>query len=488
MSADSEQTNKPPQSKGNTGPSQVDLLMRELGATRWDPTPVGQHDFFLDEVPGESALQRALAWMRAHTIRRGRWRAFAVDEKGNELQIGHLAADLDWKVKWALEVWRRGEEYGLFRRERQCPSRLYLSGKVIRLTSNPESNRCRGRNRCTAASSPPILPGYLDRQIAKWEPGQRVSFLSRLDRQERWGRKLKRDAMAAARAIVDQHRDSLFAEFGLQRMSGTKRREPHQMAAVTVLIDEEGQADLFAAAGAATNGADSAVVQQPPRPGAQTRAETVPADLYKGIPVRVQRSEAAVHQPQNGAQVTAGLADERVEGAYTLQTLESTREESNPSSSSGGGVAEGQGSTATVPVIKVDTTSSPLATYVTPVNDGVRRHIETYRERPTAANSAFTSEEQRLSEILLRFCTPDDTAVHSLLVNCRDMVKDITEEEIGQVIQAKGPMALRKSNPLGFLMVAVPNCIQGEAFRQMRRVPQSCTCGHRGTCTACHRI
>ena len=59
--------------------------MRDLGATRWDATPVDQHDFFLDEIPGESALQRALAWMRAHTIRRGRWKAYAVDEKGQEL-------------------------------------------------------------------------------------------------------------------------------------------------------------------------------------------------------------------------------------------------------------------------------------------------------------------------------------------------------------------------------------------------------------------
>src|SRR5438445_5829057 len=99
MGADSS-TKKPLQARVDNGPSPIDRLMREMGATRWDPTPVEQHDFFLDEVPGESALQRALAWMRAHTIRRGRWRAYAVDEKGNELHIERLAADLGWKVKW----------------------------------------------------------------------------------------------------------------------------------------------------------------------------------------------------------------------------------------------------------------------------------------------------------------------------------------------------------------------------------------------------
>src|ERR1017187_191997 len=128
MSTSSEQAKSPSQAARNDGPSQIDILMRELGATRWDPTPVGQHDFFLDDVPGESALQQALAWMRGHTLRRGRWRACAVDEKGNELHIERMAADLGWKVKWAQEVWRRGEEFGLFRREAEHPSRLYLAG------------------------------------------------------------------------------------------------------------------------------------------------------------------------------------------------------------------------------------------------------------------------------------------------------------------------------------------------------------------------
>jgi hypothetical protein len=106
MTAGSEQATKPPQVQGDNGPSPIDRLMRELGATRWDPTPVDQHDYFLDPIPGESSLQRALAWMRAHTIRRGRSQAYAVDEKGNALHIERMAADLDWRVKWAQEVWR----------------------------------------------------------------------------------------------------------------------------------------------------------------------------------------------------------------------------------------------------------------------------------------------------------------------------------------------------------------------------------------------
>src|SRR4249920_3106190 len=109
---------KPAQSQGVAGEiNTISTLMRELGATRWDPTPVDQNDFFLDEVPGESPLQQLLAWMKAHTIRRGRWKAYAVDSQGNELRIERLAADLGWKVGWAQEVWRRAEKFGLVRRE-----------------------------------------------------------------------------------------------------------------------------------------------------------------------------------------------------------------------------------------------------------------------------------------------------------------------------------------------------------------------------------
>ncbi len=62
MIGGSEQPKIPPQTKRDTGPSVIDQLMRDLGAAcRWDPTPVDQHDFFLDEIPGESPLQRALA-------------------------------------------------------------------------------------------------------------------------------------------------------------------------------------------------------------------------------------------------------------------------------------------------------------------------------------------------------------------------------------------------------------------------------------------
>jgi len=93
--------------------SPVDQLMHDLGAARWEPTPVDQHDFLIDPIPGESALQRLLAWLRAHTIRLGRGRAYAVDHNGTELRIDHLAKDLGWKVKWAQEVWRLAEKHGL---------------------------------------------------------------------------------------------------------------------------------------------------------------------------------------------------------------------------------------------------------------------------------------------------------------------------------------------------------------------------------------
>ena len=61
MSASPETAKKPPQAEADRSPSPIDQLMRDMGATRWDATSVDQHDFFLDKVPGESSLQRALA-------------------------------------------------------------------------------------------------------------------------------------------------------------------------------------------------------------------------------------------------------------------------------------------------------------------------------------------------------------------------------------------------------------------------------------------
>lgn len=440
MGVGSEQAKKPHQAEGDTRPSAVDLLMRDLGATRWDPTPVDQHDFFLDEVPGESALQRALAWMRAHTIRRGRSKAYAVDEKGNELHIERLAADLGWKVKWAQEVWRLGESHGLFRRDPQCPLRLYLAGRVPRRASNLPSGGPDGSSRCTTASSRIVLPSYVERQIAKWDPDRRRAFLERIQIEEQWAREMKRDAMAAVRAVVDQRADSLFDEFGLERRRGTKRRGARETALVTERIDEV-KAQDFAADSPNANG--PAAVQSPPTSGPQSSEESVvQGGLYDEIPTPVQRSEVAVQSPPNGAQVIAGTADEPAEEAPSLKFLENDRGRTDPSSSDIRS-SDIRGTTT------ARSCSKPNGPDLTPIDTAARQ-----------------------------VCNPDTRFVRQIFHLCRTHAPDCTVEEVAAGVEEK--IAIKRGrnvgNWMGYLLTAVPLMFEGGAFERFSKAQTASKC------------
>ena len=237
-----------------------------------------------------------------------------------------MAADLGWTVKWAQEVWRLGESHGLCRRDKQFPKRLYLCGKVKRRTSTPKSDRCEHSSRCTPDFSF-VLPGFLERQMADWEPERRAATVARLERQHQWKDLVMRDGVAALRAITEQHDDRLLRDLGLEKRKQPKRREPPQTVRVVLLVNPEGQGDLFTAE--ATNGLGPAVVQPPPAavhlpspPDVQKLAPAaVQGGLYKGIPTSVHPSGTTVHRPQHGAQVTAAEADEATGGEPPLTHL-----------------------------------------------------------------------------------------------------------------------------------------------------------------------
>jgi hypothetical protein len=425
MSVTSEKA-KRPQPEGDSGPSQLDLLMRDLGATRWDPTPIDQHDFFLDDIPGESSLQRALAWMRAHTLRRGRWKAYAVDEKGNELHIEHLAADLDWKVKWAQQVWRLGEAYGLFRREKQNGARLYLNGKVTRRTSHSQSDGCRGPSRCTTASSRLVLPRYVQRQLAKLDPNRHCDFLDRIQIERQRGRQMVRDAMADVRAIVDQREESLFAEFGLYRMRGAKRRKRREPMLVQV-SGAQGMVEAFAA----NPNANGTAVEPPSLVStAQLSQETaVQGGLDDEIPEPVQRSEAAIQPPRNETRVVVDMTDEAADEVPRLEPLETCIGRTDPSSS------DLRGATTT------KSSSGPNGPDLTPIDAEARR-----------------------------VCNPEARFARQLFDACRAKAPSCTVEQVVGAIEDK--IAIKRGrtvvNWIGYLLTAVPLCFEGEAFLQFR--------------------
>lgn len=450
MIAGSEQAKAPLQAERDNGPSPIDQLMRDLGATRWDPTPVDQHDFFLDEIPGESPLQRALAWMRAHTIRRGRSKAYAVDENGKELHIERMAADLNWKVKWAQEVWRVGERHGLFRREKEFPSRMYLNGKVTRVSSRIESFEHRKRNRCTADCSPFVLPAYLVRQMANWRPQRRTEVEALLERQHHWKEMVMRDGVAALRAITEQRDDRLLRYLGLEKQQHPKRREPPETVRVDLLVEP----DFFSAA-EATSGSGPAVVQPAPSlvPPPQTpdvewlASAVVQSGLYEGNWTSGHQSGATVHCPQQGAQVMAGEADKAAEGVPPLKPLETTRGDEDPPSSSSALVAETSEATTTTgtrSAAETETTQSPPPEHT-----------------PSQQVEQALSLDSEAARRLLEGCWKEDP-----LITPREIVL-LAETKLQQV---RGLIRQGKIGDIpGFLITSVPKAVNGELRQAIRK-------------------
>jgi len=95
----------------------------------------------------------------------------------------------------------------------------------------------------------------------------------------------------------------------------------------------------------------------------------------------------------------------------------------------------------------------------------------------------MTAEMEQVSEAIRKFCLPERGAVDLMVRNCHAKLANVTPAMICAAVEMKGPLALKKDNPIGFLAVAVPNVLTGVATSPR---PTECTCGHRGTCAWCH--
>jgi hypothetical protein len=111
------------------------------------------------------------------------------------------------------------------------------------------------------------------------------------------------------------------------------------------------------------------------------------------------------------------------------------------------------------------------------------------RKKPLPSSSSSSSENgtmmtvemAQVSEVLALYCTPELAAVKTLVANCHAQSKGATVAMICDAIHLKGRMSAKKDNPLGFLMVAVPNALTGAVSRP-------CDCGGTGRATDgyCH--
>ena len=95
----------------------------------------------------------------------------------------------------------------------------------------------------------------------------------------------------------------------------------------------------------------------------------------------------------------------------------------------------------------------------------------------------MTAELEQISEAVRQFCLPERAAVDLMIRNCHTAYPNVTAAMICEAVALKGPVAVRKDNPIGFLTVAVPNVLTG-----VRSVALECTCGHRGQCEYCHTV
>ena len=89
-------------------------------------------------------------------------------------------------------------------------------------------------------------------------------------------------------------------------------------------------------------------------------------------------------------------------------------------------------------------------------------------------NSKETSSSRSaVWQALANYGATDDDAVTRLLTGVRTACPDASNAEILHFIAAKGELVLRRNskvgNPIGFLVVTVPKCFEGESFRQFRQ-------------------
>src|SRR5579872_6218443 len=127
-------------------------LMKDMGSDKgFDPIPPDQYLTYLSET--ESPEQRALAWMRAHTIRMGHRKPYAVNSKGRELHLADMARDLKWEEANVYRTWKFMEVKGLVSRKGQ---KLFLSGRIVKNQQLTRKN-----------SSVQTIQPYLQKQLEK---------------------------------------------------------------------------------------------------------------------------------------------------------------------------------------------------------------------------------------------------------------------------------------------------------------------------------
>jgi hypothetical protein len=86
------------------------------------------------------------------------------------------------------------------------------------------------------------------------------------------------------------------------------------------------------------------------------------------------------------------------------------------------------------------------------------------------ASETPSSSSSVIYKALSQFGIVDDDVLNQFTSSCKEEAPDCTDDEIAHFVREKGAMirAGRISNPVGFLLTAVPKCFSGETFRYFR--------------------
>jgi hypothetical protein len=187
------------------GLSDLDRLMKQIGAKRFDPIPPDHYLWMMGE--NQPPDIRFEGWMLAHTIAYPRRSPYAVNKEGQEQHAEHAAADLRWEIHNARSYIRRNIERGFCRMgtEAEGPRRIYLCGSVRQI--KPAAK--------TAGVCTNPYPDYKWKKINELPESDRLEFLAGEAADLQLQKDIHAELLAAQRIIFDQRHDTRCERFAL---------------------------------------------------------------------------------------------------------------------------------------------------------------------------------------------------------------------------------------------------------------------------------
>jgi hypothetical protein len=237
---------KKPPHRQNGESSPLQDFAREVGSTKGtDPIPPDQYLTYQDKRYPPAI--RLWAWMLANTIRQGRRKAWAVDEKGNPLNLQRAAADLDMDEGNIRRAWRQLEIENRVRRDgrklRICGDfKLPKPGPLVKIdtpTENPpdaEGEESEDEDVDAGAKKDPVKKKrsevctdlekpYIALKLNTLDTKVRNSTVAEYLREDLAEKKCKAEAMAAIRGIFAPRKDSILLRVGIDVKRNRKEEE-----------------------------------------------------------------------------------------------------------------------------------------------------------------------------------------------------------------------------------------------------------------------